>query len=120
MGRGRVIAALFGATLSLLASPAPAANWLELNFGLFGPRYDGNLPSCDDPWVLGRISGRFAEKEGRFWVSDLAIVGFDQAHEIAFRPWVMTLCLAATARRGRASPTATRPRFSIRSAKTKA
>lgn len=82
-------AIVFGATLALAATatPAAAANWLEMNFWMSGPRYDGNLPACDDSWALGRISGRFAEKEGRFWASDLGIVGFDQVREIALRPW---------------------------------
>jgi hypothetical protein len=88
MGARKLRAATIAAfALFALATPATAANWLELNFGLFGPRYDGHLPACDDGWALGRISGRFAEKEGRFWVSDLAIVGFDQIREIALRPW---------------------------------
>ena len=33
---------------------AGAANWLELNFYLSGPRYDGYLPACDEDWTLGR------------------------------------------------------------------
>ena len=34
-----------------------------MNFWMSGPRYDGNLPACDDASALGRISGRFAQKE---------------------------------------------------------
>ncbi|MGA8961385.1 MAG: hypothetical protein WB475_14375, partial [Pseudolabrys sp.] len=28
-----------------------------------------------------------AQKEGRFWNSDLQILGFERVREIAFRPW---------------------------------
>jgi len=75
------------ATVLACAMPARAANWLELNFWLSGPRYSAVLPGCDDPAVLGKIQVRFAEKEHRFWQSDLLIVGFDRIRETAFRPW---------------------------------
>ena len=65
--------------------PAHAANWLEMNFWLSGPRYDGILPPCEAG--LGTITARFAQKEGRFWNSDLQILGFDRVRETAFRPW---------------------------------
>ena len=48
------------------AGPAAAANLLELNFYLSGPRYDGVLPPCDASDALGKISARFSEKEGSF------------------------------------------------------
>ncbi|HTQ84537.1 MAG TPA: hypothetical protein VMI47_14855 [Pseudolabrys sp.] len=67
------------------APPAKAANWLEMNFGLSGPRYDGVVPACDA--ALDWIASRFATKEGRFWNSDLTITGFDGVRETAFRPW---------------------------------
>ena len=43
----------FAGALALLslAQPAAAASWFELNFGLSGPRYDANVPLCDDPAV---------------------------------------------------------------------
>src|SRR5262245_40515 len=69
------------------ATPAPAASWFELNFGLTGPRYDEHVPLCDDPGVLGQISSRFARKEGEFWASNLEILGIDRVREAAFRPW---------------------------------
>jgi hypothetical protein len=73
--------------LGTLASQveAQAANPLELNFWLSGPRYDAVVPLCDEP--LGRIQARFAEKEGEFWNSALQIVGFENVREVAFRPW---------------------------------
>jgi hypothetical protein len=64
-----------------------AANFLEMNFWLSGPRYNAAVPLCDEPAALGTIQSRFSEKEGHFWNSDLQIVGFDQVREIAFRPW---------------------------------
>src|SRR5690606_33801364 len=48
---GAVAAALAGLALAL---PAHAANPLELNFYLSGPRYDGALPPCEA--ALGTIS----------------------------------------------------------------
>lgn len=74
---------LFG--LLAFAPAAQAANPLELNFGLFGPSYDGNLPPCES--ALGEISSRFADKESTFWNSALSITGYDRVHEIAYRPW---------------------------------
>lgn len=45
----------------------------------------GLLPGCDA--ALGRIAGAFAQKESRFWNSDLRILNFAQVRETAFRPW---------------------------------
>jgi hypothetical protein len=81
-------AILVGVALALSSVvPAAAASWLEMNFYLSGPRYDGLLPDCADPAALGKISSRFSEKEGRFWNSDLAIVQYEHVRETAFRPW---------------------------------
>jgi hypothetical protein len=66
-------------------SPAQAASWLEKNFWLSGPNYDGVVPACDV--ALDRIADRFAQKEMRFWNSDLQILGFERVRQIAFRPW---------------------------------
>jgi hypothetical protein len=88
MGRSRVAAPLLGALfVAVTAMPAGAANPFEMNFWLSGPRYDGVLPPCESAYVLDRIRSRFASKEGRFWNSDLRILGFDQLRETAFRPW---------------------------------
>ena len=89
MDRGRILATACSTAFMIAAATqaAPAASWLEMNFWMSGPRYDGQLPACDDASALGKISGRFAQKEGTFWVSDLAITGFDKVREIAFRPW---------------------------------
>ena len=64
------------------ATPAAAACWLEKSIYMIGPLYDGVLPPCEA--ALNTIAYRFAQKEGRFWNSDLQIVGFDQIREIAF------------------------------------
>jgi hypothetical protein len=78
----------FAATLATLpAGSAGAAGWLEMNFYLSGPRYDGVLPPCDAPEALQRISSRFNHKENQYWNSDLAILGFDRIRETAFRSW---------------------------------
>jgi hypothetical protein len=75
-------AVLFG--LGALA-PAQAASWLEKDIYMTGPNYTGALPPCDA--ALGKIAGRFAQKESRFWKSDLHILEFEQVREIAYKPW---------------------------------
>jgi len=80
---GAVFAVLFG--LFGLGQTAQAANPLELNFGLFGPRYDGRVKVCEK--VLGTITAQFQEKESKFWNSSLQITAYGQIHETAFRPW---------------------------------
>lgn len=75
------------AALALLASShtAEAANPLQLNFGLFGPGYEGRVAECER--ALPTIATQFREKEGKFWNSALVITGFGRIHETAFRPW---------------------------------
>jgi hypothetical protein len=74
----------FGA-LAAAIMPAFAAGLLEKNFYLSGPNYDGALPPCEAG--LGTIAWRFAQKESRFWNSDLQILGFERVRQIAFSPW---------------------------------
>jgi hypothetical protein len=71
--------------LALAQMPASAAGLLEKNFYLSGPNYDGQLPPCEAG--LDTITWQFAQKESRFWNSELQIVGFDRIHQIAFSPW---------------------------------
>ena len=73
------------AGLMALSPAAEAANVLERNFWLSGPRYDGNMRPCNE--ALGTITQQFAEKEGKFWNSALEITGFANVHEVAFRAW---------------------------------
>ncbi|CAN7525423.1 hypothetical protein LJR220_004754 [Bradyrhizobium sp. LjRoot220] len=75
------------AALAILAfgQPAQAANPLELNFGLFGPDYDGRVAVCEK--ALPTIISQFREKESTFWNSALTITAYGRIHEIAFRPW---------------------------------
>jgi hypothetical protein len=70
-----------------LVAPAGAASWLEKTLWLSGPRYDAVLPVCQDLAVLAKITARFAERERKFWQSDLHIVGIEDVRETAFRPW---------------------------------
>ncbi|WP_022720718.1 hypothetical protein [Rhodopseudomonas sp. B29] len=84
------IKTLTSATLAVLgllalAPGAQAANPLELNFWLSGPRYDGNLPACES--ALPSITYQFREKESTFWNSALEITAYGKIHEVAFRPW---------------------------------
>ncbi len=88
LGRSKPgLAAALGAFLGALAfgQPAEAANPLELNFGLSGPRYDGRVAQCEA--ALPTITNLFRVKEGVYWNSNLAITGYGGIHEVAFRPW---------------------------------
>jgi hypothetical protein len=64
---------------------AHAANWLEMNFWMSGPNYEARLPPCAA--ALGKISARFAEKESRYWNSNLQILDYENVREIAFQSW---------------------------------
>ena len=80
--RGAILAA---GALVLVAGSAQAANPLEKNFYLSGPRYDGQLPACES--ALAEISSRFADTERTFWNSALQIVAYGRVWETGFRPW---------------------------------
>jgi hypothetical protein len=82
-GLGAALAAVLG--LLAFGQAAQAANPLELNFWLSGPKYDGRVASCEA--ALSTISSQFQEKESTFWNSALTITGFGNIHQIAFRPW---------------------------------
>src|SRR5205814_10497744 len=78
-------------TLACALAPLPitganAANIFELNFWLSGPRYEGQMPTCNAPWTLSKVAARFGEKENSFWQSELAIVDIVNVRETAFRP----------------------------------
>ena len=45
------------------------------------------LPTCGDPSVLSQVSNSFADKEAKFWNSDLTIVEFERIQPLAWRPW---------------------------------
>jgi hypothetical protein len=79
-----VLAVLSGLVL-IQPAPAQAANWLEMNFGLSGANYTGDLPPCEAG--LGTISSRFEEKEARFWNSNLQILGYERVRQTAYSPW---------------------------------
>ena len=85
----RSLGAAIGVALMVAGASgsASAANWFEKNGYLIGPRFDSQLPTCDDSWALNTIQRRFSTKEGRFWNSDLQITNFDQIREVAYRPW---------------------------------
>ena len=81
------LAALLGVVFGLVSfgQSADAANPLELNFWLSGPRYDGRVAECER--ALGTITNQFWDKESMFWNSELRITGYGRVHEVAFRPW---------------------------------
>jgi len=80
-------AALLLALVTAFAPQSHAANWLEMTFGLSGPRYEGKLPLCNDYWVLNRVQSRFSEKESQFWNSSLQLSAIEEIRETALRPW---------------------------------
>ena len=85
----RLLVALTAVVSMLAARPeSKAANWLEQNFWLSGPRYNARVPLCEETGPLEVIQSRFAQTEGRFWESRLEIIKFEKVREIAFRPWV--------------------------------
>ena len=49
--------------------------------------FDGKLPACDNPDVLGRIQDRFQSTENEYWNSKLEIVKIDEVKVNALRPW---------------------------------
>ena len=70
----------------ILAAPhVQAANVLEKNFYLIGPRYDGVTTPCSA--ALDSVASGFADKESTFWNSSLTITQFLNVQEIAYRPW---------------------------------
>jgi hypothetical protein len=80
------VAAVLGALLGVVSfGEARAANPLELNFWLSGPRYDGKVKPCE--YALPTITSQFRDKETAFWNSSLAITGYGNIRETAFRPW---------------------------------
>jgi hypothetical protein len=79
--------AVAAVSAALTLNTACATSWLEMNFYLSGPRYDGVLPPCDYPHALDRISSRFNNTETTFWNTDLKIVMFEEIREMAFHPW---------------------------------
>jgi hypothetical protein len=47
--------------------------------------YSGQLPTCEDPGVLERVTSRFSQKESEYWDSTLQIDRFDRVKEISLR-----------------------------------
>src|SRR5271156_6453988 len=82
-GLGAALGVLMG--VFAFGQAAEAANPLELNFWLSGPKYDGRLAPCES--ALSTITRQFQEKEHTFWNSDLTITSFGPIRETAFRPW---------------------------------
>jgi hypothetical protein len=79
--------ALVAALIGISGQQSQAANLLEKNFWMSGPRYDRPLPSCENRAALDRVIGDFQIKEARFWNSRLQIVGIENIQETAIMPW---------------------------------
>ena len=85
---GRITGLALGLALNFAsASQLNAAGFFEMNFWLSGPRYDQRMPACDYPAALDRIIEKFRTKEGRFWNSDLKIVGIENIRQTSDLPW---------------------------------
>jgi len=91
--RSALLSALAMTAAAILAAlpleRASAASWLEMNFWMSGPRYEGLLPPCDYPDALVKISSRFNNKENSFWTTNLKILTFERIRETAYRPWAV-------------------------------
>ena len=46
--------------------------------------FSGDMPTCDDPSILGKISSRFSSREG-YWDSGLQIASFQGIVEVGYR-----------------------------------
>jgi hypothetical protein len=80
-------AAGFAALSVAGALPARSATIFEKEFWLSGPRYSAKVPLCEEHEPLRMIQRRFGTKEGKFWNSDLKIVGFERIEEVSWQPW---------------------------------
>jgi hypothetical protein len=69
------------------ALPARAANIFEKEFWMSGPRYSAKVPLCEERGPLKTIESRFHTKEGKFWNSELKIIGFEKIQEVSWQPW---------------------------------
>jgi len=67
--------------------PARSANIFEKEFWMSGPRYSAKVPVCEERGPLKMIERSFGTKEGKFWNSDLKIVGFEKIQEVSWQPW---------------------------------
>lgn len=47
--------------------------------------FSGEVPACNHEGVLGRIQGRFLERETKYWQSGLEIQGFNDIRESGLR-----------------------------------
>ena len=78
---------IFAAVLASIALPASAASFLEKNFYLPGPGYEGQLPVCDA--ALPRITEQFTKTQEKFWALRPVIVGYQRVREISYSPWAL-------------------------------
>ena len=118
-GRALLLAsALVAALAALLTRTADAANWLEMDFYLSGPQYEGKLPPCDYRDALVNIASRFKQRENMYWATDLRILFFEKSARPRSGPGLPTRFHAASAAGWSRSPTAANMPSTIRSPRT--
>jgi hypothetical protein len=78
--------AIVAATILTLCGGAAVARPLLPAEEFFTLPYDGTMPACDDGITLNEISSRLRESEAFFFHSPLAILGFANIRETAYRP----------------------------------
>ena len=71
------------ALLALTVAPAFARPIIPVEKRIIPWRAD--LPACDNPAVLDRLSSRFAAKEAEYWHSDLQIISYDKIGAYGYR-----------------------------------
>ena len=82
----RAVSILIGGAILAAAMPAARAYEVTPAEKRLIP-FVANLPTCGDPSVLSFISSRFAEKEDKFWGTELEIAEYSDIKPLAFRPW---------------------------------
>src|SRR5580704_13308277 len=67
------------------APPARSATIFEKELWMSGPRYSAKVPLCEERDPLKTIEKEFHTKEGKFWKSELKIVGFEKIQEVSWQ-----------------------------------
>jgi hypothetical protein len=79
-----VAVALLGASLSTFVSAEPRLPDTPPAENRIVP-FSGDIPSCDDPFVLAQIQSDFWNRERNYWSSELALDSFEAPNELGFR-----------------------------------
>ena len=76
--------AVFAASLLTICASGVSARPLMPAEERFLP-YSGNLPLCDDLWVLNELSFDFSSNQVTYWGFDLEIKDYQKVREVGYR-----------------------------------